>query len=292
MVGLSAITCPDTSLAPGGSETCTATYTTTQTDVTAGSITNTGTATGKPPTGPTITVTSTVTVPAVHVPGFTTSPASALIALGGSDADTSIVTGAGGVTPTGTVTFYVCGTDGTATACTTTGTKVGTAALSGSGSGSAASATSPAYTPPAIGTYCFSGVYSGDQHYAGASDSAVPAECFTVGPATPGFTTSPSGAIALGGTETDRATATGIGSLPPTGSVTFYVTSSNGVVDLGSVGITSTGPDVATGSSAPYAPTATGTYCFLAFYAGDPNFAAASDSAIPGECFKVTNRGR
>ena len=52
MPGLSAIACPATTLAPGASETCTATYTTTQADVDAGSITNTGTATGTPPTGP------------------------------------------------------------------------------------------------------------------------------------------------------------------------------------------------------------------------------------------------
>ena len=50
MAGLSAISCPSTTLAPRASETCTATYTTTQADVDAGSITNTGTATGTPPT--------------------------------------------------------------------------------------------------------------------------------------------------------------------------------------------------------------------------------------------------
>ena len=38
-----------------GNETCTATYTTTQADVDAGSITNTGTATGTPPIGPDVT---------------------------------------------------------------------------------------------------------------------------------------------------------------------------------------------------------------------------------------------
>ena len=50
--GLSAITCPTTSLAPAATETCTATYTTTQADVDTGTIINTGTATGTPPTGP------------------------------------------------------------------------------------------------------------------------------------------------------------------------------------------------------------------------------------------------
>ena len=43
---------PGHSLAPAAIETCTATYTTTQADVDAGVINNTGTATGTPPTGP------------------------------------------------------------------------------------------------------------------------------------------------------------------------------------------------------------------------------------------------
>ena len=51
MAGLSAIDCPGTTLAPGDVETCTATYTTTQADVDAGSITNTGTVNAKDPTG-------------------------------------------------------------------------------------------------------------------------------------------------------------------------------------------------------------------------------------------------
>ena len=50
--GLSAITCPHTTLAAGASQTCTATYTTTTADVDAGSVTNHATASGKPPAGP------------------------------------------------------------------------------------------------------------------------------------------------------------------------------------------------------------------------------------------------
>lgn len=49
MVGLSPISCPTESLAPGAKETCSATYRTTTADVEAGSITNTATANGTPP---------------------------------------------------------------------------------------------------------------------------------------------------------------------------------------------------------------------------------------------------
>ncbi len=70
MTGLSAISCPATSLAPGASETCTATYTTTQADVDRGSLQNTGTATGTPPSGPNVTAQSSVWIPAVQTPSI------------------------------------------------------------------------------------------------------------------------------------------------------------------------------------------------------------------------------
>ncbi len=51
MPGLSAVTCPSTTLAPAASMTCTATYTTTPADVAGGSITNVATVSGVGPNG-------------------------------------------------------------------------------------------------------------------------------------------------------------------------------------------------------------------------------------------------
>jgi len=62
LIGLS---CPDTTLAPSGSETCSATYQVTPNDINAGSIVNTATAQGTPPGAATAISSppSSVTVP-------------------------------------------------------------------------------------------------------------------------------------------------------------------------------------------------------------------------------------
>ncbi|MBF4570845.1 DUF11 domain-containing protein [Plantibacter sp. VKM Ac-2880] len=100
------ITCPVglASMAPGAVETCTATYTATQADVDAGSITNSATATGTPPTGPAITTSpSSATVTAGPTPGLTivksADPASAG-KVGDTITYTFVLTNTGNVTLT------------------------------------------------------------------------------------------------------------------------------------------------------------------------------------------------
>ncbi|MFI9630534.1 hypothetical protein, partial [Streptomyces sp. NPDC052042] len=102
---LSAVVCPAKeaeSLAPGAQMTCTATYTVTQQDIDAGSITNSATATGTPPKGePPVSPPSETTVPAPSNP--------ALKVVKSASADTLVagekITYSFAVTNTGDVTL-------------------------------------------------------------------------------------------------------------------------------------------------------------------------------------------
>jgi len=102
MSGLSKVSCPDTSLAPTQTESCTATYTTTQKDVDAGSLTNVGTATGTPPTGPNVTGTSTVTIPAKQTPSIAIKKSASVTSY---SAPGTVITYTYVVTNTGNVTL-------------------------------------------------------------------------------------------------------------------------------------------------------------------------------------------
>jgi hypothetical protein len=106
--------------------------------------------------------------------------------LGASAFDTAVIIGANEITPTGTVSFYVCGPEPVGSCTTSTGTPVGgpvPVAPDGTGpSGEAmASATSGPFRAPATGAYCFLASYSGDGNYAATLDNRNDAECFTVG---------------------------------------------------------------------------------------------------------------
>jgi len=108
----------------------------------------------------------------------TTTLASSGVAVGQANTDAATVTGgAASGSPTGTVTFYVCGPLSSAQGCATGGRDVGGSSLT-PGANNTATASSPDFAPPAAGTWCFRGVYSGDANY-GSSYDGSSSECFT-----------------------------------------------------------------------------------------------------------------
>ena len=117
--------------------------------------------------------------------GVQTTPASSSVVTGASNTDSvSVIGNPDRGSPTGTVTFYVCGPTVGPTPCTSTANQVGSPVALTSGANNISTATSAAFTPTAGGTWCFAGSYSGDANYGASSDTSVN-ECFTVnGPTT------------------------------------------------------------------------------------------------------------
>jgi hypothetical protein len=114
--------------------------------------------------------------------GTVTTPSSGSITLTDSITDTAVVTGSSaGGDPTGTVHFFVCGPIAAPATCATDGTDLGSVGLVSDGDPTTftSSATSSAFTPTAVGRYCFRGEYSGSSIYDPSSDSGTN-ECFLV----------------------------------------------------------------------------------------------------------------
>jgi hypothetical protein len=211
-------------------------------------------------------------------------------------------------TPSGTVTFFLCGpiATGACDGTTNVGTSIGTGTLSGSG-GTASAASPDVNTGTGLtpGRYCFRAEWPGDANYTtalkefGGADGTN--ECFTVAKVPSSTTTSPSsGAIQLGDSITDLAVVTGtIAGGIPTGTVSFFVCGpiATGTCNTGGTAVSGNPvtlgngnagpPPTASATSGAVTPTAVGRYCFRGEYSGDNHYLASSDSR-DSECFTVS----
>ncbi len=217
-------------------------------------------------------------------------------------------------TPTGNVTFHMCGpTDPSSTAtCDTGGALVSTNALADSSPPAGeAQATSDnvntAASPLAPGRYCFRADWPGDSNYiqeGGFSHSGTGnSECFIVRQLATTTVTTPSvgaGPVAVGTSVTDHAVVTGTAAGgTPTGTINFFVCNPTQVATNG--GTCSTGGTAAGSKTAVAGPGANqsqadsdavtassvGTWCFRAVYVPDTNVYTGSQDASTGECFLV-----
>ena len=214
------------------------------------------------------------------VPTLTTQ-ASSGVATGGTITDTATL--AGGVGPTGTITFNVFGPNDAS--CDNAAAFTSTTDVSGNGNYSSAS-----FTATAPGTYRFVAEYSGD-----GSNQAVttlcndPGESVVVSQATPALTTTASASVPVGGTLDDTATLSG--GVGPSGTITFDLFGPNNATCTGTAIFTSTVTVAGNGNytSASFTATTPGTYNFEASYSGDANNAAATAACgAAGESVTVT----
>jgi fimbrial isopeptide formation D2 family protein/uncharacterized repeat protein (TIGR01451 family) len=196
------------------------------------------------------------------------------ITIGGSVVDTATLTGTKG-TVTGTIEFFVCGPSGSNPACATGGSKVGATKTLSNGA-----ATSDAFTPAAVGHYCFRAEYTpaAGSHYLATSHTNLTTECFNVTKKQPAISTTASGAVQIGATINDVAHLTG--GFNPTGTITFRLYGPDDATCANAAIFTSTVPvsgndDYTSGS---YTTTAAGTFRWIARYSGDANNIAVSGS--------------
>ncbi|MGH9018503.1 MAG: Kelch repeat-containing protein, partial [Acidimicrobiales bacterium] len=231
-------------------------------------------------------------------PPVSVTPDQATVTAGSSDGAVATVDGtaADGV-PTGTVSFYLCPSSDLPASCTTPSDLLGAPVAVTTGTGGNATASSPDTSPLAVGTWCIAATYSGDGSYAMASDTTSDG-CITVTPNLKASASLPS--IPLGATDTDIAAVTGnaTGGVP-TGTVTFYVCGPSSVPAGCTSQAVPVGPeatlvpgagDAAAVSSAPFAPTSTGDWCFAADYAGGGAYGAQNDTTTD-QCVVVTAVG-
>jgi hypothetical protein len=253
---------------------------------------------------------------------MTTTPSSTgTVTPGTSVHDTATVVGnQSGITPTGTVTFFLCSfVSGSTDTCDGSAGHVGTALTNVppqgdlSGSGGTASADSPnvntSGSPLNAGHYCFRAEWPGDGNYTTPLSFDGSGECFDVAkiPTTTTTTPQPSASVNFGASVTDHAVvaATTAGDGDVTGSVQFSIcdptqTSGGACPDpngnpVGSpVTLTAlaTTPPSSFADSTAITANQLGTWCWRAVYtpggANGGNYTGSSD-ATSGECFTVSD---
>ncbi len=216
-------------------------------------------------------------------PGIATH-ATASITVGASVSDTATLSG--GLAPTGTITFKLYPTN----QCTP-GTEVFTNVVPVS-SGNGDYPTSTSFTPGTVGSYYWIATYSGDTNNAAAAGSCGDTgEVSVVHQAHPQISTTATPSVTIDSTISDVAHLTG--GVAPTGTITFHLYSDNAcqheILAAQSV------KNVSSGNgdylSDAYAPTAVGTYYWIAVYSGDTNNAGATGSCGDTGETSTVNKG-
>jgi hypothetical protein len=213
---------------------------------------------------------STVTTTPSDVNGV----AKTAIEKGGTIYDSALIEGTGSNNaPTGTMDFFICSpTQLTAGACPTGGTKVngtGTGALNPPAAVTPIANTSnsrsisAAFTPTSTGTWCWRGVYSGDNNYPPATDAST-GECFNVVDArisvTPLVATNESGTNHRVDATVEQDIGSGFGAAPDGTVVSWSLHANNAGATFVADGVDSDG-DLITGNDCV---TAGGTgQCFI-----------------------------
>jgi hypothetical protein len=203
------------------------------------------------------------------IPTLTTN-ASIGVAVGGQINDSATL--AGGLSPTGTITFRLFGPAD----ATCSGAPVFTDTKAVNGSGSAQSAN---FTSTQAGTYRWTASYAGDANHdpvAGACNDAN--ESVVVSPASPILSTAASPGVAFGGSVNDTASLAG--GFSPTGTITFRLFGPADATCAGAPVFTDTKAVNGSGSaqSASFTPTQVGTYRWTAGYSGDSNNNSAASA--------------
>ena len=186
------------------------------------------------------------------------------ITIGESVTDFVHITGTKG-TPTGEVDFYHCFSATVTPTCTVSGTPFDTQTLVGG------DATSDAFTPTAVGNYCFIVDYrpATGSKYLPASHTNGTTECFVVDKKPTSISTSANETVDIGATIHDSAVVTGATS-DATGTVTF--TAYGPGAGCTTQAYTTTVPFVSGQTNygpVSFTPDTAGVYHWIASYSGD-----------------------